>query len=121
MNTLLAILIIAVTAASAIPSPNYAACVEVENATFDTVQADVTYSNGVTTSADIGPGAVRVFAPHVVDHGSHRTVVPVETLVVSMDRPYVGRLELTHQIQVTGVHNCVRRVVRPNLGGAYIE
>jgi len=81
----------------------------------------VTYQNQKTITADIAAGAIHVFSEQVLDHGSYRSVIPVESFKVSFDRGHAGLLELTHPIQVTGVHNCVRRVVKPLPGGAIIE
>merc|ERR1711974_300826 len=99
----------------------YAKCVEVENQTGHSIQADVTYNNDVTTSADIAAGAMHVFQQQLINHGSYHSTSPVQSLKVSFDRPHAGRFQLTHQVQVTGIHNCVRRVVKPNLGGATVE
>jgi len=127
MNTLLALFIVCVSVAHAFPGPpSYAMCVEVENETGQSIQAVATYEIGVTASADIPAGAVHKFAKKLVEHVSpigstYQSVIPVKSFTVSMDRPYVGPLHLTHTIQVTGIHECVKRVVKPNMGGASIE
>merc|ERR1712080_283428 len=103
------------------PSPNYAKCLEVENETSHGIVADVLYENGLTSSAHVKAGGVAVFSEQVSDEGSYRRVSPVVSLTVSYTRRYAGPLKVTHQVEVQGVHNCVRRVVQAIPGGVTIQ
>ena len=114
-------LIVIVASASAAFAPNYATCVEVENLTGNIVDAQVLYSNGEVATAQIQPDALLVFDEKVVDQGSYTSANPVLSLTVTADRPFVGPLTVNHDIVVNGVQRCVRRQVKNNFGGFYIQ
>ena len=121
MKVFIGLLAVLVSSCSAAMAPNYATCVEVENLTGDTVKAEVLYSNGEVESADVEAGAVQVFDEKEINRGSWTSVNPVLALAVSYDRPHAGPLTVNHDIVVNGVQKCVRRQVKNNLGGFYIE